>query len=551
MISLLLDFPLPCLSQVDNHRLLKVDSLFNNWNTKEAPGGVAAVILNSQVIYKKAFGMADIGKKIPNSTETAFELASVAKQFTGMCIALLEEQGKLSAEDDIRKFYPNFQFGEIVRIRNLLDHSSGIREAYVLATLSGKINLRGDLPVKYQTKPFLLGVLERERDLNFHAGDEMVYTNVNYVLLGDIVERVSGQTLRQFADSAIFKPLGMKHTFVRDQQKKMAPREAPGYLYNGKKFKKRYPVSGIVGDHNVVTTIDDMTLWMNNFFNNKLGKKDPGLITKISTSSVLNNGDTTHYGYGLYVNKDRGIIRVGHGGDDGRHTCMTTRFPDHKLSVIVLSNSSRYGDTENKAIRIADIFLKGRVQKTAPEKSPENFITIPEAELKKREDLYARIDEHGLGQLSTITVKDGSMHVGGIKLSAVSRDHFVFQNKSGNTLQIHFKDSAGTTVLTSRWDVRPLRRFVAVKKDMKINYADFRGAYHNPSTGATIKVKSKGHKIVARKGIIRIPLVAIDYDTFYATHHDALLIFSRDDKSKVKDMKINARDFRNFRLMKK
>jgi CubicO group peptidase (beta-lactamase class C family) len=541
---------------IDNVGLQKIDSLFQNWNKKNEPGGVVAIISNHEVIYKKAFGMADIGKKIPNSVESAFNLASMAKQFTGMCIALLEEQGKLSVEDDIRKYYPEFRFDKIVRIKNLLDHTSGIREAYVLATLSGKINLKGELPKRYNTKKYLLEVLKRERDLNFTPGDEMAYTNVNFILLGDIVEKISGMSLRKFADSAIFKPLGMTHSVFRDELKMKVATEASGYLFTGKKFKKRAPQDNVVGDHNLISTLDDIILWDKNFYDNKLGKRDPQLIQRVCTSSLLNKGDTTHYGFGLFVDRYKGLLKVGHGGDNGMHTTIHSRFPDEKFSVICLSNSSRFYDIENKARAVADILLRDRFIRVIHAEAPEKFITLSEEELKQKEGLYARVDKNGLGMLRKVVYRDGALYTtsyyygNGEKLSPVSRDHFIYRNDFG-TLNVHFTDTLGVVMVSSQWRDRPSLDFFPVKKDLKVRYADFKGDYFNPSTGATIKVKSKKDKIVARKGIIRIPLIPFDGNIFYATQNDALLIFERDANGKVTGMKINAHDFRNFRLAKK
>ncbi len=151
----------------------KIDSIFSDWRYLDRPGGVIAVLKDGEVLYKKAFGASDIQRRSPNSIGTPFELASIAKQFTATCIALLEEQGKLSKEDDIKIYYPQFQFSEKITIKNLLDHTSGIREAYVLTILSGKVNLKGQVPKRYQTKEHLLKVLSKEKDLNFKTGDEL------------------------------------------------------------------------------------------------------------------------------------------------------------------------------------------------------------------------------------------------------------------------------------------------------------------------------------------------------------------------------------------
>lgn len=536
--------------------LSQVDSIFSSWDSKLSPGGVVAIIQNGKLIYKKVFGMANISDRIPNTIETQFELASVAKQFTAMSIALLEGQGKISREDDIKKFFPEFKFDKTVRVKNLLDHTSGIREAYVLATLAGNVNLKGEMPERKNTEKFLLDLLSRESDLNFEPGTEMVYTNINYILLGEIVERVSKQSLQTFIDSAIFKPLGMRNSFIRDQKNMRGKKESYGYLAKKKRFKKQEKFGGIVGDHNLVTTIDDMILWAYNFRNNKLGKGDPTIIKKISTTSLLNNGDSTRYGYGLYSYKDRGVWKVGHSGDDGGHTCIVTNYVEHDFAVICLANSSRYVDTENKANKIGEIFLKPFFRKTVMADSAK-YITLPAEELRRKGNLYYHVGDNGLGQFRRIHFKNESLYMSrslyhdGIKLSAVTPTYFTFVHPSWGTAHAHFRDSADITLMKHGWREDPLLDFRPLKKNLSIEYTDYKGAFLNESTEATIKVKSKKGKIVARKGILRIPLIPFDKDLFYATQHDALFIFSRDENGKIDMLKINAKDFRNFKMVKK
>ncbi|MFM7486323.1 MAG: serine hydrolase domain-containing protein, partial [Cytophagales bacterium] len=323
----------------------KIDSLLSIGDHTRKPGGIVAVLKGDEVIYKKAVGLADISRNIPNSFDHKYDLASIAKQFTGICIALLEEQGKLSTEDLLFLYYPDFQFSKEIKIKNLLDHTSGIREAYVLATLSGKINLKGELRKKYNTKPYLMKVLTREKDLNFEPGSELAYTNINYILLGDIVEKVSKQPLYRFADSAIFKPLQMNNTFYRFKQNMEIPGEAKGYFVKGKKYKPVKAVGGILGDGKLVTTIDDLLKWENNLRHNKLGKSSQQLIEKLYTSSKLNNGDLSHYGYGFWINEYRGLKQINHGGDDGRFTSFILKFPEQEIVIIALANSSLYNNT--------------------------------------------------------------------------------------------------------------------------------------------------------------------------------------------------------------
>jgi len=370
------------------------DSIFSDW-TQTTPGGVVGVVHHGKPVYVKAFGLADIAKKIPNDTSLIFDLASITKQFTGMCIALLEEQGKLSVEDDLKKYYPTSQIPPGIKIKNLLDHTSGLRDAAVLAILSGKMNLSGEVKRKYETTEYYMECFMRENDLNFTPGSELSYTNFNYILLGEIVKKVSGRSLPEFADSAIFRPLGMTKTIFRVQPSQKIPGETKGYLQKGKKYKQRDGRGGIVGDHNLLSTVNDMLKWEMNFLNNQLGQKKPGLIEKVTTGSKLNDGSPTNYGYGVWNMPWKGITHIQHGGDDGRETSFSIVFPDQQLIIVVLSNSSNYDATREKAYRIAKVLLKDDLKE--PEKPTRQLDTIRlgEDQLKLREGTYTLVNKKG------------------------------------------------------------------------------------------------------------------------------------------------------------
>lgn len=529
---------------------LAIDSLFRDWNTPEKPGGVVAVLQEDQVVYQKAFGMADIRKGIPNTIDRSFNLASVAKQFTAACIALLEEQGKLSLEDDLSQFYPEFPFADRVKIKHLLDHTSGIREASVLAILSGKMNIKGQLPKKYQTKEYYFNMLTKQTDLNYPPGEVLAYTNINYILLGDIVEKVSGQSLRQFADSAIFQPLGMTHTFFRDSPDTVITNEAHGYLYTGKRYKPKKAFGGIVGDHNLVSTLDDLIVWMRNFDHNQLGDKSDQLIKTLITSSYFNNGAPTNYAYGLWSSEYRGLRQVYHGGDNGQHTSHLMRFPDQRFSVIVLANSSKYDDTQSKAYQIADVLLKDKLEEKAEIDTSFAFISIKEEALRPKVGLYKMINDQGMGQIRKVSLHEGSLYISdsyyhdGLRLDPIATNKFIAKNPIGKYLHITFKYTVEGTQLLEKYEGK--ERQLSKVKELTVDYNEYSGLFINKSVDANLTIKSRKNRIFAKKGIIKIPLIPIDKDIFYDTNNSALFIFERDAKEQVVQLKVNANDFRNF-----
>lgn len=532
------------------------DSVFRDWKP-DGPGGIVCVVQKGQVVFRKALGLADISKKIPNGPAFKYDLASNAKQFTAMSIALLEEQGKVSSEDPLRKFYPGLKIKDDIRIKNLVDHTSGLRDASVLAVLSGKMNLKGEVRKKFNTKEYYIQCLMSETDLNYPVGKELAYNNFNYVLLADIVEKVSGQKLSEFIDSAIFKPLGMTQSVLRDKRKMKIENESVGYLWKGgDRYKRADALGGIVGDHNLLSTVDDLIRWQLNFSDNKLGKKDPALITKVSTASKLNDGSSSYYGYGLFSSKYKGVNIVYHGGDDGRETSMLLRFPDHDLSVIVVSNSSRYNLTEKIAYQVADVFLKGSLAEPVVEPagtSKFTFITLEPAQWQSKAGLYTRVNERGLAEMIQLSYSNGKLietwgnQRPGAELSAVTESHLVAKARNNRTITLKFNDDGqGFVYQFHNYDTLHFKKF----SPEKVSLSDYRGRYKNQSTGAKIKVKKKGERLIARKGIFRIPLVDFNKDQFYAADNDALFTFVRDNNGLVRSLRVDASDFRNFWFQK-
>ena len=188
----------------------EVDRIFAAWNHDNTPGCAVGVIQNGQWAYKHAYGMADLEAKTPISTQNAFYVGSIAKQFTAMSILLLAEQGKLSLTDDIHKYLPELpDYGTALTIQNLIHHTSGIREYYDLWNQKAINEWDGNL-VEHAAEinaANSLTLLASQKTLDFTPGDQYAYVNSNYFLLGVIVQRVSGKSLLQFADETIFKPL--------------------------------------------------------------------------------------------------------------------------------------------------------------------------------------------------------------------------------------------------------------------------------------------------------------------------------------------------------
>jgi len=200
-----------CVQPLPDSTIKKIDGLFRKWNTDYSPGCTVGIVRNDSLIFSKGYGIANLEYAIKNEPQTLFHTASVSKQFTAFSIVLLARQGKLKLDDDIHKWLPWFpDLKERITIRNLLNHTSGIRDQWELLAISGT---RLDDVI---TQDQIIKILSKQQALNFKPGDQFSYSNSNFTMLAEIVKAVSGQTLRQFTDSAIFKPLGMTSTHFHD-----------------------------------------------------------------------------------------------------------------------------------------------------------------------------------------------------------------------------------------------------------------------------------------------------------------------------------------------
>jgi CubicO group peptidase (beta-lactamase class C family) len=313
----------------------RVDKLFAQWNKSDSPGCALGIVRDGQLIYKHGYGMANLDYSIPISPQSIFNIESMAKQFTAMGILLLAKQGKLSLDDDMQKYLPELpRYQSPITIRHLIHHTSGIRDYWDLVELAG---MRGENV--HLTEADFLGLIARQKELNFKPGEEYLYSNSGYFLLGLIVKRVSGKSLREFAGEKIFKPLGMNNTQFVDDRTLVVKNRAAAYLPTGNGgFSAAIPTDDPVGDGGLYTTVEDLFLWDQNFYDNRLGG-GPDLITEELSLGKLNNGEKIDYAFGLAVEEYKGLKTILHGGSGSGFAATMIRFPEQKFSVMCFCNA--------------------------------------------------------------------------------------------------------------------------------------------------------------------------------------------------------------------
>lgn len=337
-----------------------VDQLFARWARPDSPGASIAVIQNGKTIYSHGYGAANLEYGVPNTPATVFHLASVSKQFTAFAIHLLAHDGKLSLDDDVRKYVPKLHdFGKSITIRQLLHHTSGVRDQWNLLALAG---WRLDDEI---TDDDVARLLFQQTELNFAPGDQFLYSNSGYTLLAMVVKQVSGKTLPEFAKERIFDPLGMSHTHFQDKYGVVANDRAYSY---GRQPDGKYQYVALtystVGPSSLFSTVGDLARWDENFYTGEVGGL--ALLAEMQQKGKLNDGKDINYASGLFIGKYRGLRTVEHAGGDAAYRTNILRFPDQHFSVVVLANA---GDMNPAALSfgIADIYLK-ELLKPAPDK---------------------------------------------------------------------------------------------------------------------------------------------------------------------------------------
>ena len=333
----------------------RVDALFSKWNTLDSPGAAVTVVKDGMVIYRKGFGCAQLEYGIPITPSTVFHVASVSKQFTAMAITMLEAAGKLSADDDIRKYLPELaDFGKTITIRHLLNHTSGLRDQWELLILSG---WRMDDVI---TQADIMDRLKRQRELNFAPGEQYLYCNSGFTLLAEIVSRVSGQPFTDWTRDNIFKPLGMSSThFHIDHQEVVKDR---AYSYEGepgKGFQQAVLNYANVGATSLFTTVEDMANWLRNFDDKRVG--GAAVVDRMLAKGVLNNGSEIPYARGISIEEYKGLKVIGHSGGDAGFRSDVIYFPGEKFGVAVFSNLGSF-PPGTLTRQIADIYLASKIK---------------------------------------------------------------------------------------------------------------------------------------------------------------------------------------------
>lgn len=349
-----------------------LEPLFSRWDRPDTPGCVVGVLRDGVMIQARSYGSANLDHGLPLTPDSVFNTASLSKQFTASCILLLAGQEALSLEDDIRKYIPEFpDFGQTITIRQLANHTAGVRDYLLLMGLAGI-----DTDTHYFNNQTAMQVICRQDGLDFSPGSEFVYSNSGYILLAEVVRRVSGKSLGQFAREQIFLPLGMEQTFFEEDHTCVIPKRVTSYRPGRGGFHRYLKNFDATGDGGLWTNLNDLVKWDGNFHHPLVGA--PDLPTRLLEFPTLGSGMQSNYAFGMARGEYRGLPTIYHGGLVSGFRSQMMRFPGQHFTVIILANVVPFNTTW-MAEQVADHFLAEEFTQPHPLQSET---TIP-PELKE------------------------------------------------------------------------------------------------------------------------------------------------------------------------
>lgn len=496
-------------------------------NAGPAPGCAVGVSVNGETIFEKAFGLAEMEHSIQNTPQTIFESGSVAKQFTAAALVLLQQDGKLKIDDDVRKYIPELpQYDKPITIRHILTHTAGLRDWGSVMAMTGAG--RGNRVI---TQDLAVDVITRQKYLDFTPGAEYSYSNSGYQLAAVIVERVSGQKFGDFTRDRIFKPLGMNNSSWRDDYQRLVPGRAQGYSKNGPTapWQLNMPFMNVVGNGGMLTTVGDWMKW-----NAALDAKTFGepFVAAMETQAVLNDGRKISYALGLDVGNYKGIKEVTHSGGTAGYQTYLARFPEKKLSVGALCNGFPPSAGDIVYSVVDEIFGP------FPEPAKVDSVAVAEDQLKKYAGIWRNDVTHNANM---IALDKGELKINGGALKPVTGGAFMLNDR-----KLSFKDGSPVTASIANTDGSFTRlTMVSEWKPVAADLSEFVGEWYSEEAQAAFTVAIEGDKAY----IVQRPLLKMEMRPIYKDHFQAqgyVVWVTRDGSGRVDRLHVGGSRMRDL-----
>jgi CubicO group peptidase (beta-lactamase class C family) len=507
----------------------EIDKIFEPWSKPDIPGAAVAIVQDGRPLLVKGYGCANLEHNIQIMPKTPFNAASLAKQFTAFAVLTLEEQGKLSLDDDVRAYIPEFpDFGSKITIRHLLYHTSGLRDYGGLMLMSG---IRMD---DVLTSQAILKLISNQKELNFEPGTETAYCNAGYNVLAEIVARTCGQSFAEWTRANIFVPLGMERTVFKENIGELILGEAQSYTPSGEKdFLRALDNEAAPGPGSLFVSIEDMAHWMAAFKTRSVGAQETW--TKMFEVGKLSDGRDLPYAAGLIAGSYKRLPIFHYSGRWAGYRSEMVYFPEQNFAVAVLTNKSSIDPTQISR-RIADICLKGYFPPSQPEQS--HTFEVEDDVLDAYTGRYWLRGEQTI--MITRKKKNLFAQISGdfpIKLFAETADTFAYKIIDAK-IQFHCNASAKAHKITFWRGAYTVSAERLPDEEWRPSTPEeFCGRYISEELGAAVEVKA-GEKglympFIRRSDLLFVPIAK---DRFAGENSSAKIYFSRGSDGKVKEL---------------
>ncbi|HEX2210853.1 MAG TPA: serine hydrolase domain-containing protein [Longimicrobium sp.] len=507
----------------------RIDSVFARFDRPGWPGCVVTVMRAGDIAFSRGYGYGDIAARTPLTPSSAFDGASMAKQFLAFSVALLAAEGRLSLDDPVHRHLPELpDYGAPITLRHLIHHTGGLRD-WDAVWLSGRRDLH----------PSTL------RGLSFPPGTRHAYDDTGYGMLEEVVERITGKPWGEFARERIWTPLGMMSTGTPAPGTPL-PRLVQGYAQrDGGGFR---PIGVREG---FTVTAPDLARWDRNFYDARVG--GPRVIRMMTEEGRLASGETIPYAMALHTEPYRGLRRQWHGGLAGGYRSQFMRYPDQRTSVLVQCNVYQLAEPNSLAEAVTDIVLADAIAQAEDTPPSAAVLPPPAAELERLAGLYVNRE---IPALRPVRFHEGRLQVRQWitwhETKPLGQDRF---RVAGQPLTIAFRRGAdgGAGLLEEHWDGRRTPEVLHAAPAVRLTTAEldaYTGRYASGELGTswTLAREGSGLRVIPRHGPRRVALLRPAGRDAFSDHEYVLLIFDRDSAGRVTGFSLSTPRVQNLRF---
>ncbi|TVQ08758.1 MAG: serine hydrolase [Balneolaceae bacterium] len=519
----------------------RLNQLMIEYTGDDVPGAAVLVIKNGKPVFRNYWGMANLAYGIPMSDTTLHNIGSTSKQFLTFALLLLQEEGKLSLDVDVREYIPELpDFGHTVTLRHLVNHTSGYREFINLIAMTGR-NVSTELGIEK-----IIGIVQRQPELQNEPGSEFNYNNTGYALMTEVIKRVTGTPFPEWMKENVFDPLEMHHTVVRTSPNQIVPNRSVGYSPGREgRFTEATDLGGAAGAGGIHTTMGDLAKWVSNLINPVVGTA--AMIEEMSTPFELNDGTFTQYGLGLFVQEFKGLPYFHHGGADIAHRSMLMVFPGIDAAVVTQSNLATFNGALTN--RIAELFLQEYLEtvETVQELDEEADKAGNEAEfeyeIEKFDHLAGRYELAIMPGFILTFSRDGdriytqATNQPEVNLMAMSDSTFSLAGVDA-FITFHLNEDATADSLTLHQNGNHIARKIAFTLDLD-QMAEYTGRYFSDEIETLYTVVMKEDTLVLRHYQMYddLELTPTTEDTFGSGFPISSVRFVRDENGQITGFK--------------